>query len=98
MKQQVLERARTVVEDVLREQSASVPMEILSMGQEMDGDGDEFIWVRLIHDRGPGTLGGEMQMSLMRRIRSRLEEVDVDAFPVLSFIDRSDTEDATDEE
>ena len=98
MKQQVLERARTVVEDVLREQSASVPMEILSMGQEVDGDGDEFIWVRLIHDREPGTLGSEMQLGLMRRIRSRLEEVDVDAFPVLSFVARSDTEDATDEE
>ena len=98
MKQQVLERARTVVEDVLQEQSTSVPMEILSIRPEVDGDGDEFIWVRLIHDREPGTLGGEMQLGLMRRIRSRLEEVDVDAFPVLSFVARSDTEDATDEE
>ena len=98
MKQQVLERARTVVEDVLREQSASVPMEILSIRPEVDGDGDEFIWVRLIHDREPGTLGGEMQLCLMRRIRSRLEEVDVDAFPVLSFVARSDPEDAADEE
>ena len=82
MKQQVLERAQTVVEDVLREQSTSVPLELLSMRPEVDGDGDEFIWVRLIHDREPGMLGSEMQLGLMRRLRSRLQEVDVDAFPV----------------
>lgn len=94
MKQQVLERAQTVVEDVLREQSTSVPLELLSMRPEVDGDGDEFIWVRLIHDREPGMLGSELQLGLMRRLRSRLEEVDVDAFPVLSFVARSDPEDA----
>lgn len=90
MKEQTLKRAQSAIEDVLREWTTDVALDVLSLGPEIDGDGDEFLWVRLVYDGEPGTLGGETTMGLTGRLRSRLEKVDVETFPVLSFVARSD--------
>lgn len=90
MKAQVLERARSRIEAFLRERNDGAALDVLSMGTEVDGDGEEFLWVRLVYDGEPGTLGADTTVGLTGRLRSELEEVDVEALPVLSFIARSD--------
>lgn len=90
MKEQTLKRAQSAIEDVLREWTTDVALDVLSLGPEVDGDGDEFLWVRLVYDGEPGTLGSETTMELTGRLRSRLEKMDVETFPVLSFVARSD--------
>ena len=90
MKEQTLKRARSAIEDALREWTPDVALDVLSLGPEVDGDGDEFLWVRLVYDGKPGTLGSETTMGLTGRLRSRFEKMDVETFPVLSFVARSD--------
>ena len=88
MKDQVVERARNVIESALRD--ADIALSVLALGSEVDGDGDEFLWVRLVYDGAPGTLDADTTIRLNRFVRSKLEEAEVAASPVLSFVDRSD--------
>lgn len=90
MKDQFVEQARDVIEAVLREQYADAALSVLALGPEVDGDGDEFLWVRLVYDGAPGTLDTDMTIKLNRFLQSRFEEAKVAVPPVLSFVDRSD--------
>ena len=90
MKDQVVERARNAIESALRDQYADSALSVLALGSEVDGDGDEFLWVRLVYDGAPGTLDTDTTIKLNRFLRSKLEEAEVAASPVLSFVDRSD--------
>ncbi len=90
MKEQVLERAQTTIRDVLGEQPTGVALHILSVGPEVDGDGEEFLYIRLVYDGGPDMLDSNTTIGLSRRMRSAFEKADVEAFPVLSFVAQSD--------
>lgn len=90
MKEQVLERAQTAIEDVLCGQPKGAALRVLSMGPEVDGDGEEFLYIRLVYDGGTDALDSDTTIGLSRRMRSAFEEADVGAFPVLSFVARSD--------
>ena len=90
MKEQVLERAQTAIEDVLCGQPRGAALRVLSMGPEVDGDGEEFLYIRLVYEGGADALDSDTTIGLSRRMRSAFEEADVEAFPVLSFVARSD--------
>ena len=84
MKQKILERARSTVEAFVRNQCAGTTLDVLSVAPEVDGDGDEFLWISLIYDDGdakglPDSLARirlkarlrtELQRSMSRRSRS----------------------------
>ena len=96
MKQQILERARGTVEAFLRNQCADTTLAILSVAPEVDGDGDEFLWIALIYDDGDGAQGLPDSLARIRlkaRLRTELQGADVEAFPVVSFIAESEVED-----
>ena len=93
MKAQVLERARSTIEAYLREQCADAALEVLSMDPEVDGNGDEFLWICLKYDDASGANGlldSAARIRMMDRLQTELEEADLDAFPVFSFIAGSD--------
>ena len=95
MKQQVLERARASVEACLREQYADAALDVLSVDSEVDGDGDEFLWISLKYDDGDGGKGlpdSSTRIDLKDRLRTELRGADVEVFPVFSFIAASEVE------
>ncbi len=47
MKQLTLERAQRTVEAFLHEQYADAELDVMSVSAEVDGYGDEFIWIYL---------------------------------------------------
>ena len=90
MKQEALEKARGVIETLLREQYEEVVFGKVSVRPEIDGDGDEFLWIKVVYEGRPEDTKALTVVGLIRELRPRLEEVDVEAFPVVSYIARSD--------
>ena len=52
MKQQVVDRARGVVEAVLGKPYAGAALDVMAVNPEVDGHGDEFLWIYLKYDDG----------------------------------------------
>ena len=95
MKQQILERARSTVEGFLHQQCADTTLSVLSVDPEVDGDGDEFLWISLTYDDdgdATGPLDALSRIRLKDRLRTELQDADVEAFPVFSFIAESEVE------
>ena len=95
MKQQTLERARHVVEAFLHEHYADAELEVMSVNAEVDGYGDEFIWIYLKYDDGKNGKGVPESLARIRlksRLRTELQSADVDFFPVVSFVADSEVD------
>lgn len=95
MKQQVLERARASVEAYLRKQYADAALDVLSVDSEVDGDGEEFLWISLKYDDGDGGKGlpdSLTRIEMKDRLRTELQGSEMEAFPVFSFIAASEVE------
>ena len=89
MKRQTLERARHTVEAFLHEQYADAELDVMSVNAEVDGYGDEFIWIYLKYDDskdGKGIPESLARLRLKSRLRTELQSADVDFFPVVSFV------------
>ena len=95
MRRQILERARATLEAFLSKQYADAALEVLTVNPEVDGDGDEFLWICLKYDdgkHGKGVPDSLARLRLKDRLRSELQGADVEAFPVVSFIAESEVE------
>ena len=93
MKQQVVERARSTVEAFLRKQYPDGALDALSVVPEVDGHGDEFLWIHLRYDDGNGAKGIPESLARIRlrvSLRTELQAADMEAFPVVSFIAKSE--------
>ena len=92
MKQQILERARSTVEGFLHRQCADTSLGVLSVNPEAD-DYDEFLYIRFTYDDSDGATGlpnSLARLKLVRLLRSELQDEDIEAFPVVSFIAESE--------
>ena len=95
MKQLTLERAQRTVEAFLHEQYADAELDVMSVSAEVDGYGDEFIWIYLKYDDGKDGKGIPDSLSRIRlktRLRTELQSADVDFFPVVSFVADSEAD------
>ena len=92
MKEEVLERAKGVIASALQKRRGSVPLDLYEVRPEVGGDGDEFLWITVVYDGAPRILGGRTTGTVRRRLRLKLQEADVEAFPVIAFTARSDLE------
>ena len=95
MKQQILERARSTVEAFLHQQYADAALAVLSVAPEVDGYGDEFLWISLTYDDGDDAKGLPDSLARIRlkaRLRAELQGADVEVFPVVSFVAESEVE------
>ena len=89
MKQQILERARSTVEGFLHRQCADTTLTVLSVNPEVDGYGDDLLLIRLTYDDGNGATGlpdSLARIELIDRLYNELQDADVEASPVVSFI------------
>ena len=90
MEEKLLERAKGAIADTLRERPGGVALDLHEVRPEVDGDGGEFLWVTVVYDGKPRILGSKTTRGVRRRLRLRLQEADVEAFPVIAFTARSD--------
>ena len=93
MKQRVLEQARSTVEGFLHRQCADTTLGVLSVDPEVDGYGDELLLVHLTYDDSNGAEGlpdSLARIRLVGRLRSELQDKDIEAFPVVSFTAESE--------
>ena len=93
MKQKILERARSTVEGFLHQQCADTTLGVLSVNPEVDGDGDEFLFIRLTYDDSNGAKGlpdSLARIQLKDRLCTEFQDQDIEAFPVVSFIAESE--------
>ena len=92
MKQQILERARSTVEDFLRRQCADTTLSVLSVNPEAD-DYSEFLLIRFAYDDSNGAKGlpdSLARIKLIDRLWTELQDAEVEASPVVSFIAESE--------
>ena len=88
MKQQILERARSTVEGFLHRQCADTTLGVLSVKPDVDGYGDELLFIRFTYDDSNGAKGLPDSLARLRlkdRLRTELRGAEVDASPVVSF-------------
>ena len=93
MKQRALEQARSTVDGFLHRQCADTTLGVLSVNPEVDGYGDEFLFIRFTYDdsNGPEGLPDSLaQLKLIDRLWNELEDADIEASPVVSFIAESE--------
>ena len=89
MKQQILERARRTVDGFLHRQCSDATLSVLSVNLEVDGYGDELLLIRFAYDDGNGAKGvpdSLAQIKLIDRLCTELQDADVEASPVVSFV------------
>ena len=92
MKQQVLELARSTVEGFLHRQCADTPLGVLSVNPEVDDYG-EVLLIRFTYDDSNGTEGlpdSLAQIKLIDRLWTELQDADIEASPIVSFIAESE--------
>ena len=95
MKQRVLEQARSTVDGFLHRQCAGTTLGVLSVDPEVDGYGDEFLLVHLTYDDSNGAKGlpdSLARIRLVGRLRTELQDQDIEAFPVVSFTAESEVD------
>ena len=93
MKQRVLERARSTVDGFLHRHCANTTLGVLSVNPEVDGYGDDVLLIRFTYDDSNGAKGlpdSLARIELMDRLWTELEDADVEASPVVSFIAESE--------
>ena len=93
MKQRVLEQARSIVDGFLHRHCADTTLGVLSVNPEVDGYGDDVLLIRFTYDDSNGAKGlpdSSARLDLMDRLWDELEDAEVEASPVVSFIAESE--------
>ena len=85
-----LPKIKDVIEQTLRERCGDV-FELIAVRPDFDQYGDEILVIKAIFNED--RLGAQRTSGLIRHLRPKLAEVGTEAFPVLSFIAKSELRD-----
>ncbi len=87
------EKLRKVIESVLRERFDNVEIETVSIESDFDEDGDAILRVKVIFDGEKKQLDARIASGVLRHMRPKMAEIGEEAFPVISYIAKSEIED-----
>lgn len=90
MREYGLPRVKDVVEQTLRERHGDV-FELIAVRPDLNGYGDEILVIKAVFNQD--RLGTWRSSGLIRHLRPKLAEAGTEAFPVISFIARSELRD-----
>ena len=90
MTQQDLPRVKNIVEATLRERCGNV-FELIVVKPDFNQYGDEILVIKAVHRKD--RLDTKRTSGLIRHLRPKLAEVGTEAFPVISYIARSELRD-----
>lgn len=80
---------QTLIDRTVRERFADSGIVSVSVAEDTDYDGAAVLRVRVVFDR-KGPLDAGKTASIVRHLRHRLTALDVDAFPLVAFVSKSD--------
>lgn len=86
-------QARTVenvVRSVLTDRFPDAKVAKIAIRSDVDNDGDDILRVIVVLEGVPSQLDKKALVGFVRHLRSRLEEVNHEEFPILSFISKSE--------
>ena len=90
MKPEVLYVASQAIDDAIRRHLDEVPFVKIAVTPDTDEYGEEFLWVKAVYAGQPEDIDTHKSVTVINFVRSRLERVAVEAFPVISYIAKSD--------
>ena len=90
MKQATLERAKQVIDEALRDYLNEVPFVKIAVSPQLGEDDEEFLWVKAVYEGGIGTIDPHRSVTVIEHVLSKLEEADVEVYPIFSYIAKSD--------
>jgi hypothetical protein len=80
-----------IVEDVLRERFDDVDIDDIQVRRDEDHDGDPILRITVVYNtKNKKGLDARKTSSIVRVMRPHLDQVNENAFPVVSFVSRSD--------
>ena len=85
-----LPKVKNIVEETLRERCGNV-FELIAVRPDFNEYGDEILVIKAIFNKD--RLGAQRTSGLIRHLRPKLAEVGTEAFPVISFIAKSELRD-----
>ena len=85
-----LPKVKDIVEQTLRERCGNV-FELIAVRPDFNEYGDEILVIKAIFNKD--RLGAQRTSGLIRHLRPKLAEVGTEAFPVISFIAKSELRD-----
>ena len=83
-------KVKDVIEETLRERCGNV-FELIAVRPDFNEYGDEILVIKAIFNAD--RLGAKRTSGLIRHLRPKLAEVGTEAFPVISFIAKSELRD-----
>lgn len=86
-----LPRVKDIVETTLRERCGNV-FELIAVRPDLDEYGGEILVIKAVFNKD--RLGAQRTSGLIRHLRPRLTEAGTEAFPVISFIAKSEIRDS----
>ena len=90
MTEQASPKVKDVIEETLIERCGDV-FELIAVRPDFDQYGDEILVIKAIFNAD--RLGAKRTSGLIRHLRPKLAEVGTEAFPVISFIAKSELRD-----
>lgn len=87
-----LPKVKDIIEEALRERYGNV-FELISVRPDFDEYGDEILVIKAIFDKDRLSAKRTSGPGLIRHLRPRLAKVGTEAFPVISFISKSELRD-----
>ena len=85
-----LPKVKDVIEETLRERCGNV-FELIAVRPDFNEYGDEILIIKAIFNED--RLGAQRTSGLIRHLRPKLAEMGTEAFPVISFIAKSELRD-----
>ena len=91
MTEEKLRAVERLIGRVLNEEVPQIRFGPIFARADWDPDGSETVWVHAIHDAPRGYIEGAMSVDLFPRIQDALQnELAVTAFPVVSYVHKSE--------
>ncbi|HEY6430806.1 MAG TPA: hypothetical protein VIZ17_02395 [Acetobacteraceae bacterium] len=79
-----------IVEQLLKERFPGAEVDRVAVDPDTDADGDPVLRITVVLSTAPAILQKERLVSFTRHLKSRLHEVEVGEFPILSFVSRTE--------
>lgn len=79
-----------IVRNVLSERFENVEIESISVVFDVDEDGDDILRVKVIFDGQTKHLDARKASGVLRHLRPKIAEIGEDAFPIMSYIAKSE--------
>lgn len=83
-------KIKKIVESVLADKFDGIEIVAINVKADIDEDGDDVITINVVFDGTKKRLDSGKTSSLVRRVRPKFAEIGETAFPVFSFIAKSE--------